>query len=271
MAIADKLQTIAANEQKIFDAGKAKGITEGETKGAANAKAAFEKLFTNDGLRKVWSGAFSQQSWVGYTFTCKPNSWAMSQGLCKVEDVYKMFHGYTGAYLPGGLKDSIIHTPSVGNDDPIITSKGKSQHIFSESHKLKEIYDIGLPVIACLDYYVKNCKVLESIKLIRVYPLTTYVDAFVGCPNLKEVRFEGTIGQDIDFSDCNALSKESILDISFHLNGNMGGTKLVAFSKFAINKSFETQAGLNNGYNSTEWRDLQSLLIARGWNVAVDY
>ena len=59
---------------------------------------------------------------------------------------------------------------------------------------------------------------LETIVEIKVTEKIQYNSTFLGCSKLVEIRFSGTIGQNIDFSESPLLSDESVANIKEHLN-----------------------------------------------------
>lgn len=79
MSVATKLQTIAENEQRVYEAGKQKGYTEGEAKGReegiAEGKQAewseFWDSYQENGNRTDYQRAFSGSGWTAQTFRPK--------------------------------------------------------------------------------------------------------------------------------------------------------------------------------------------------------
>ena len=58
-----------------------------------------------------------------------------------------------------------------------------------------------------------KCKKLETIQTLTVHKDMTFVNWFYDCPKLTKITFTGEIGNNIDFSACPLLSKESIMNI----------------------------------------------------------
>lgn len=90
-----------------------------------------------------------------------------------------------------------------------------------------------LPVIDCssskiLQGWFYGSYNLHTIRLIKVHSgITTYYNAFSVCNLLKEVRFEGEIAANINFSSCSQLSMESvdsIIDALVDLTGQTART-----------------------------------------------
>lgn len=86
---------------------------------------------------------------------------------------------------------------------------------FANCSLLKNIGLINMS--KCLNLYQTfySCSNLQSIEKI-ILPIGTYPIfnfTFTNCFNLQEIRFEGEIARSIDFSSCEKLSKESLLNI----------------------------------------------------------
>ena len=74
---------------------------------------------------------------------------------------------------------------------------------------------------------------LETIVEIMVTDVIQYNSTFLGCSKLKEIRFSGTIGQNLDISESPLLSDASVANIKEHLYDfpNNGSTE-TRFIKF---------------------------------------
>ena len=96
------------------------------------------------------------------------------------------------------------------------------------------------------DYY------LETIEKIITNERITYNGWFTECSALRNVIFEGTIANAINFAYCRALSKDSIYNIVNHLSSTASG-KTIHFSNGAVRPAFETSSGANDGNSSPEW------------------
>lgn len=64
-------------------------------------------------------------------------------------------------------------------------------------------------MFSCRNICSSKLKTIESICVDNAESLTNMLG---GCYSLVEIRFEGVIPTDIDFSDCNKISNESLLD-----------------------------------------------------------
>lgn len=83
--------------------------------------------------------------------------------------------------------------------------------------KITELPSIDVSKGNTLSSAFSGSALLRRIEKIVTANETNYTNAFNNCSALEEIRFEGVIGKNIDFSDC-PLSKESILSIITHLS-----------------------------------------------------
>ena len=109
-----------------------------------------------------------------------------------------------------------------------------------------------------------GCGNLETIDNLIVNQNQTFSKTFNGCYALKNLTIGGTIGNDIDFSPCKELSKESIESILGALSTTSTG-KTVKFSGQAVDSAFETSSDLEDGSDSQEWASLKE--IKPNWNI----
>ena len=97
MAVADKLVTIAENEQRVYDAGYVAGDADGYDRGTLDTQTEYNfwLAFTESGRRTSYSNAFANSDYSGRNIPlalCKPT----------VTSAY-MFSNYKGATLPSGI------------------------------------------------------------------------------------------------------------------------------------------------------------------------
>ena len=103
-----------------------------------------------------------------------------------------------------------------------------------------------------------NAKV-ETIDKLIVPENLQYVKAFQGCANLKNIVFDGVIGQDINFQWSTLLTRTSIESIVNHLSDSAEG-KTLTLSKAAVDEAFK--GGLSAADPSTT-TDIGSATV--GW------
>lgn len=98
--------------------------------------------------------------------------------------------------------------------------------------------------------YMYNC---HTIDLVKVQRNNYFNDNSFRCPALIEIRFEGEIGNAVNFQWSVNLSKASQVSI-FNALSTALATR-ATFSKAAVDKAFETAPGANDGSTSQEWKD----------------
>lgn len=99
-----------------------------------------------------------------------------------------------------------------------------------------------------LQYTFTNCLV-ETIDKIIVVENLKFHSTFQGCANLKNIVFEGVIGQAINFQWSTLLSHDSIVNIINTLSTTASG-QTATFSKTAVNNAF------TGGSDGSEWQTL---------------
>jgi hypothetical protein len=94
---------------------------------------------------------------------------------------------------------------------------------------------------------------------------TKHGGGFESLYGLKEVRFNGTIGQNgLNFQWSTKLSKASIESVITALSPNTSGLS-VTLSKTAVNAAFETSVGAKDGSASAEWATL--IATKQNWTI----
>ena len=138
-------------------------------------------------------------------------------------DYQRAFYNWTDEYLrpPFVIKPTIIQycffeMPNFRKlekqyfDFSIVTSVDGA---FRNNPQLETIEDCGLPAINQSGLFIGDTK-LETIELIRVNENCTFSSAnWSGCKALKNIVFEGVIGQSINFQYSPLLTTKSLLSI----------------------------------------------------------
>lgn len=174
MSIAEKLLTIAKNEQRVYDA----GFEAGESSGGygegyeAGQKAEYDRFwdsFQLNGTRTAYSHGFAGQCWSDETYNPK----------------YEII--VTGAGSNMYAWNGRITSTKV----PLTIDTTNSSGLFS---------------------YTTSLKTIPSIK---VTERATYTSWFTGCGNLENITFtnDSIIANNINFSPCTKLTKDSLLNI----------------------------------------------------------
>ena len=176
MSIAEKLTTIAENEQKVYETGKTE-------------------------MNEVWwiaiSNNYSRTAW-GYAFQYADisNIKPANETIKVKSDITRMFQSCkTGDSIPNCFDFS---------------GATHATHAFRYT-SIKVFTDLGLPAMTALNGAWQGCRSLETIEIIRCTENSNWSATFSDCPKLKDVTFEGVIGENIYFGDCSLLSRETLL------------------------------------------------------------
>lgn len=196
------------------------------------------KGYTGDYTRTNFNYALCQADLSGFVF----------EKTVKPIEIYCMFQYYKGEYIPLGFDLSNV---------PISTSSG--QWLCRYASKLKVFPDINYPTQTRYASTWEGCAELETIEIVRSDESSIYISPFDGCKKLKNIAFEGVIGQNIDFQESEELSKESFLNVFNHLSDTATG-KTAKFSQAAVVAAFGSTT-------AQEWLDL----VARkpNWTIAL--
>ena len=193
---------------------------------------------SNNGTRTEWQYAFRRSDFSGIAFLQTVN----------VTNCTQMFANYGGQYLP------------IGFDFSAIGENKSLTHMCRYAEKLKEFPDMGILAQANYNGTWQGCYELETIELIRCDENTVFDASFSGCNKLKNVAFEGTIGQNISFGECGTLTKASIENIIAHLSDTASG-KTATFKKTAATLAFGTPE------YSTVWQNL--VATKQNWTISL--
>ncbi|MFR8974476.1 MAG: hypothetical protein ACLVG9_00545 [Eubacteriales bacterium] len=128
---------------------------------------------------------------------------------------------YRLAFFGSGWNDTTFHPKY-----PIKMYKGQQQmqafYYFRGTH-----IDVDIDFRAVGNAQVfQSASLLKTVSKLIVTDEVTYTNWFAGCTALEDITIEGTIGNDISFSDCALLTKASITSIINALSGTVTGKTL---------------------------------------------
>ena len=192
---------------------------------------------SNNGTRTEWQYGFRRADFSGRSFPQKVH----------VTNCYQMFANYEGKYLLNGFDFSN-------------QSSHDMQWLCRYAQVLKVFPDMGIKAQERYGGTWQGCYELETVELIRCNENTVFDASFSGCSKLKDVAFEGTIGQNISFGECGKLTKASIENIIAHLSDTASG-KTATFKKTAATLAFGTPE------SSTEWQNL--VATKQNWTISL--
>lgn len=239
MSISEKLQTIAENEQKVYDSGMTKGIEQGK-KAEYDA---FWDSYQDYGNRTDYRRAFNLKWWGDKNFYPK----------------YDMF--IKGAPNDGFAESTITNLKKRLEECGVILDFSGAT-AFSYVFNSSKITDIGVvnttgaPSLGSLFNSAYSLKNIDALILKKDGSQAFSNDPFRMCQELENITIEGVIGQNgLNLQWSTKLSKASIESVINCLSTTTSGLS-VTLSKAAVNKAFETSVGANNGATSTEWTTL---------------
>ena len=207
--------------------GEKRGYNEGREAGQEEGQNDIIIRFTNNYTRGNYESAFQYTDFSHFVFD-KP---------INVSNTTYMFHYYAGEYIPIGLDATNASVSTIS-----------AQFMCRYARKLKVFSDIKLPIQTRYAGTWQFCDELETIELVRCDENTDF-SAFVhDAKKLKNISFEGIIGQDIQFETNSVLSKASIINVFEHLSNSASG-KTVTFTSSAVTNAFGST-------DAAEWTNL---------------
>ena len=202
MSIAEKLTTIAENQQKVYDAGKQAEYDR------------FWDLFQQNGTRVHYNNAFVGSGWVPDLLNFKYDLRVVHGG--------SMFFDYGNDFAsPPSLKQ-ILADAGVSLD---FTKTENLNNMFGYSAfcEIGEL-DLSTALTSWTPGLFDHCKYLKTIDKLILPPNTTFQGWFSGCAELENLTIEGTIKNDFSVSDSPKLTHTSIMSIINCLETKTSGT-----------------------------------------------
>ncbi len=269
-----------------YDDGHRKGMDDGYFSGyyagGADERYAFWDFALDSGRRDYFAYAFGP---VFNDNNFKPNRKIIprtravcyrSEGKDDCEHLrYEGSNPYCALHKDGRIANESTEAVAAGIFQSTSISKIDGSHVdwncvpkmleaFSSASKLKSVTGINAKNCTDMRHLFRWCHNLETVEFLNYSKATNWLYAFDYCYNLKNVVFsaepnesgirtEYIVGS-IDFSDCEALSRDSIMSIINALSDNASYLHLT-LSKTAV----------DNAFVSDEW----STLIAEkpNWSI----
>lgn len=208
MSIAEKLQTIAENEQKVFDAG---------------AKSEYDRFWDSYlGNRTYLSYAFAGYGWTSETFKPKYDL------KPKAEGGMNLFNGSRIAV------DLVEHLNKCG----VTLDLSNASNVMYMFHgtRFTRVGDLNLSsvtVSSAANYMFTASDTLVTIDKIVLPPnRLNFTSAFDGCTALQNLTFEGTLRYHLNFSAC-PLTHASLMSIINALGDGLSYTLTVGGTNIA--------------------------------------
>ena len=224
MTISEKLVKIAENEQKVYDAGKSRGYTDGLNKGGyadgfeagkqAEWDAFWDAFQYSGGSRSGYAYGFYGSGWNDITFkpkyTLKPSTATYMFRASNITEIIDVDYKTNKCNTFFG------------------TYRGCAE--------LVRVGDIYAAYATNLGEMFHGCSKLVSTGVITVKDTANFDVSFYGCEELVDITFDGTIGSNIAFTESTKLSADSIRSIIEHLSDNVSG-KTLTLSQTAVDNA----------------------------------
>ena len=233
MTMEEKLQAIAENVPKVYEA----GIAEGKQ---AEYDAFWDAYQYYHGAAQNYQYAFCNDGWNDETF--KP----------KYDIVMGVGYSGTNAFWSCAVSNIAEALEKRGLIlDTTLCGYATSMFQNAKTKRLPE-----LNFTHAMDYNAGNGlhmtflnSSVETIDKLIVTENLKYNSTFQSCANLKNIVFEGVIGQAINFQWSTLLSHDSIVSVINALSTTASG-QTATFSKTAVNNAF------TGGSEGSEWQAL---------------
>lgn len=210
--------------------------------------------YQENGNKTDYSYAFNGKGWNNVSFNPKYN-------IVPTKSNTGMFsaNGFSGSLIELFEKQGIILDTS---------SSTGFQNMFLSATAITDIpeliiYNDGKAVSMAGAF--GTCLKLEKVSIDIQSSVSSWVNTFSTCPELKELNLKGSIdinGFDVHWST--RLNKESLTGIINALSSATEGLT-VTLSLTAVNTAFETSEGAGNGASSDEWSKL--IATKANWTV----
>lgn len=236
MSIAEKLTTIAENEQRVYSAGA-----------TAENKAFWDRITSNN-TRPNYNRAF-------YRWCCE-----YIRPPYKIVPTDAQSATYTFNSNPS-LKKVEKEYFDLSQRALDATSNGYWYYTFSGCTNILEIEDIGFTGQWGYFATFRNCEKLHTIEKIGTDANTTWDrNVFAGCVALENLTIEGTIGKNnFNVSECTKLSKASLLSILNACNKtDLSQTITVTLPLHCIDGETDTEALMSENGDENLYNTLMS-------------
>lgn len=240
MSIADKLATIAENEQRVYDAGKKSEYD------------SFWDEFQGEGNRVDYTYAFGGFGWTPEVFKPKYDikataATSMFQGARRLVDVVDCLERAGVAFDTSDCTNYVNFANSaiaITALPPLYISKVKGRSVQN---------------------MVAYCYALKELTLVDATKDIDWYNAFSRTDALTDLKITGEIGYSINLQH-SPLSKASIENVLSILSSEVTG-QTATFKKTAVDVAFETSSGAADGSTSDEWAEL--VAQCQTWTVSV--
>lgn len=188
MSIAEKLQAVAENQQRVYDSGQQEEYDR------------FWDAYQQNGTRTDYQQGFSGKGWNNKTFQPK-------------YDIAPTWGGGTSIFRQIGFNGNLKeHLNNMGVKVDF-SKLSTLTYAFSEAAGVTEVPDLDLSNSTQFAYAFYNCTSLTTAKIRLSEKLTSLTHSFNNCTALENLTVEGVIAcnMDIHWSPLTKASLESII------------------------------------------------------------
>ena len=257
MSIAEKLTTIAENQQRVFDAGRNSGgggYDEGYSNGYESGYIEGYDSGFNEGYDSgYWSGYDEGQTaeydrfWDSFQqngnrtdyqmaitgFWCNPVIFYPKYDIRPKGNATQMIYNWNKT--PSIDLSARLEECGVVLDTSEVTN---AQYLFGYGTQFTRLPAVDLQKATQANWVFYGCNNLVTIDKITVSATTGIEpDWFGTCYALENVTFDGVIGKSISFSACTKLSKASIESVINHLSTTTNGLT-ATFTRTSVTNAF---------------------------------
>ncbi len=238
MNISEKLQTIAENEQKVYDAGMQ----------AQHAR--FWDNYQDYGNRTNHDRAFEGKYWNDVSF----------------DPLYNIVVGSNnGAYTFRSCNITNLNAILKRRNVSIEFRGGNCSYFFSNS-KITEIPEIDVSLVTNFYAFCSGCSDLHTVRKITFKKdIDISTSIFQGCTSLVNLEIGGLIGSDFSVSQ-SPLSTASIVSVMEHLWDGATG-KTVTFLQTAADNMTFPYTSPHSGITYNSWDEL--IATKQNWTIAL--
>ena len=257
MNIAEKLTTIAENEQKIYDKGYLEGDNDGymtgkeqgRSEGYSQGESDFWDKVQNYGKRTHYDSAFYRwnSEYIRPKYKVEPTgrTFAMFSRNAALKKVEKEYFDLSG-YKPNASA----------------SSTDSNYNLFYNCIDLEVVEDIGIQGGGY--YYTYGyCENLHTVEVMRCVANGTYNAPFSKCSSLVNLIIDGEIGKNFSIY-YSPLSTASIVSIIEHLSDTQGET--LTLNKNAVNNMVFPYTSPYTNITYSSWDEL--IATKTNWTIS---
>lgn len=249
--IADNIRAKTGGTQSLNLEAMADGINEVYEKGRDDRDLKLWQMMTNNGNRAggEWDRLFAYTDYTDYEFI-KP--------VIIGGSVDRLFYSYSGKSFPKNLDLSTVTRATS-------LCQWVRGGLYEEG--TMTFYDMNLPALGEYPSAFYNARGIKKIEIIRVTDGTTFPSTFSGATYLKEVYFEGTIGQDISFAN-SPLIVDCVKHIISHLKDYSTDTSNAGIHTLTLHDNTKTAMANLGAIAEFGGKTYDAYITDIGWNLA---